>query len=123
MDEAPFLWNVWGRRGLFLPSRLPAPNSGVAVPSCSLPASAYSASWSSLLLEAAELVWTGLSLPRTLAGLVVTGGVGGTRQEEGRASESSLLIHRDPDSEGLGWGLLAQNPARAWERNKHGELS
>lgn len=78
-----------------------------------------------LLLEAAELVGTGLSLPRTLAGLTVTGWVGGTRQERGRASESSLLIHRDPDS-GTGMGTAGPEPARAWKsylRNKHGELS
>lgn len=28
----------------------------------------------------------------------------------GRASDPSLLIHMGPNSEGLGWGLLAQNP-------------
>lgn len=34
----------------------------------------------------------------------------------GVQGERIFLIHADPNSEGLGWGLLAQNPRQGLER-------
>lgn len=106
----PLFCGMSGAGGLVpLPSAPPPPNLGWLCPPALCPPLPTLPAGPASSFEAAELAGTGLNLPRTLAGLIVTGWVGGTRQELGRASESSLLIHRDPDSEGLGWVLLAQN--------------